>query len=65
MFKRKYPALLMSPEDAPYPDYRRVAYTIEGPMRRRLACDSGASVMILHDDGRVTGSPRFDRWEQL
>jgi hypothetical protein len=65
MFKRKYPALLLSAEGTPYTDYRRTTYTIEGPKRRRLTCDGGGSVMILHDDGTVTGNPRFDRWEQL
>lgn len=65
MFKRKYHALLMSPESAPYDEYRRVTYTIEGPRRRRLVEHGGYAVLLLRDDGSVGGSTLFDRWEQL
>jgi hypothetical protein len=65
MFKRKYHALLMSPESAPYDEYRRVTYTIEGPRRRRLVDYGGDDVLLLRDDGSVGGSTRFAWWEQL
>jgi len=65
MFKRKYPALLLSPIGERYDDYRRTEYTIEGPKKLRLAAYGSDNVLVLNDDGTVTGSHRFDRWEPL
>jgi len=65
MFKRKYPALLLTADGAQYGDYRRTTYTIEGPKRLRLAEFAGNDVLLLRDDGTVGGSVRFTRWEAL
>lgn len=65
MFKRKYPALLFSPDSAVYPEVSRVSFTIEGLQRRRLAPHAGDRVLVLNDDGTVTGSSLYGRWEPL
>ena len=65
MFKRKRYALLFSPDTATYPEVCRVAYTIEGPGRWRLTSLVGDRVLVLHDNGEVTGSITYGRWEQL
>jgi hypothetical protein len=59
LFKRKYDALLISGNG----DYiRRVTYTINGPKRFRVTLDGAA---VLHDNGTLSGSRSFVRWEQL
>jgi hypothetical protein len=64
MFKRKHRALLFSCEAAPFPEMILVTYTVEGPRRLRLA-DCRGAIVLLKDNGSVTGSRLFDRWEQL
>ena len=59
LFKRKYEALLIS-EGGDY--IRRVTYTINGPKRLRVTLDGDA---VLHDNGTLSGSRSFIRWEQL
>lgn len=59
MLKRKHKALMIY-EDRSF--VRLVKYTIEGPKRLRITCDGDA---ILNEDGSVTGSRSFTRWEAL
>jgi hypothetical protein len=66
MFKRKKPrVLLLTREDASYPDYRVATYEEVGPEKIRLVQRGANGALILHDDGTVAGDYLLARWIPL
>ena len=62
MFNKKHKALLFGFNDR---DAETATYKIVGPLQRRLARIYGADVIVLNDDGSVSGTVYYTRWEPL
>ena len=60
MFNKKHKALLFGVNDC---IIKLVQYERVGPIQRRMVKDFGTFRFILNDDGTVSGSTTYDRWE--